>query len=190
MNMRGFRAVALGSLGILSALAACAPPGGGSRAPAPPPERRTVTGVGGSQGNVDITVEQGVIVTDLLATADAAWEALMPVYQSLEIEIGKIDPDRRAIGHPAISVSRRMAGLRLSRLFRCGDTMTGPIADESRVTVTIETRIEAMEDGSRVLSMISASAIPFDGSGANRECTTTGKLETEIHQALVARLAG
>jgi hypothetical protein len=188
MKVRQSRHYALATAAISLAVAACTPPGGVSQAPAPPPERRTVTGVGGPQGNVEISVEQGVIATDLLAPVDEAWTALVEVYQELELELGKIDPNTYTLGNPALVASRRLVGLRLSRLFRCGDTMTGPVADGSRVTVNIETRLEASEGGSRALSMVEASAVPFDGSGANRQCTTTGRLETEIHQALLKKL--
>lgn len=188
MKIRRSQRYALATTAISLALTACTPPGGGTQAPAPPPERRTVTGVGGPQGNVDISVERGVIATDLLAPVDEAWPALVEVYQELELELAKIDPNTHTLGNPALAATRRLAGLRLSRLFRCGDTMTGPVADESRVTVSIETRLEASEGGSTAFSMIEASAVPFDGSGANRQCTTTGRLETEIHQALLKKL--
>ncbi len=161
---------------------------------APRPDRvvtslGTSTGAATRSGNLDFYLDERYESMEVpSASAEYLWPALLGAYEDLELGMGAVDTEAYMVGNPNLTVSRRLAGHRMSRLFRCGNSMTGPVADDSRITVNVETRIAEVEGGSVVSTLVLASAMPSDGTGTVRPCTSSGLLEEEIHEALLKRL--
>jgi len=149
------------------------------------------TGIATRQGNLEYLVgdySQSQIVP---ATVDQAWPALMQAYQDLELGPGRIDPASHTLGHSGLVAARRLVGERLSRLFNCGSNMTGPVANQSRITLVLDTRLEALEDSAVLVTLVEGTAVPFEATEATgRRCASTGLLEQRIHERLLERLAG
>lgn len=177
-------------------LSACA---SSSSSPTPVPDQptRVSTGLtttgssslGAANGALDYYRDEGFISIEVpSASAEFLWPSLLQTYEDLEISLGKIDTDAYILGNTDFQFTRRLSGIRASRMFRCGSTMTGPLADAARISLDIETRITEVEGGSVVSTLVRGAAAPFDGGGALRPCTSTGVLEEAVHEGLLKRL--
>ena len=69
-------------------------------------------------------------------TLDRVWQALRAVYQELGLRANEVDPRARRVGVRAQRLTRDAGGTRLSVYLDCGSGLTGPHADEYRVTLT------------------------------------------------------
>ncbi len=152
----------------------------------------TGSSTGSRTGSLDYYTDEGYESIELPIKAVEVWPLLLQAYQDLELPLASMDTEARIVGNPQLVAPRRIAGHRMSRLFRCGDTMTGPVADASTITIDVETRLDDVEGDADVASIAStlvrANAMPRDGTGANRPCTSSGQLETEIHEAILKRM--
>ncbi len=116
-------------------------------------------------------------------TPDKVYQALIVAYSELGIPATIINPkdglvaaiNRRAVG--------RLGNERLSRYVSCGDSMTGPCANQDRVVLSVISW--AKPDGagkSRVETRVVGNASDSGGTSLKMPCTTTGELESRIHK--------
>jgi hypothetical protein len=169
-------------------LAACT----SATTPGPVPSGPTSVIATGSHGmHVSMGSTGGMTAHTVGGTADAVWSALPAVYEELQIPVRTMERDAYRLGNRELQVSRRLAGVALAQYIDCGlGAGSTPLANTSRVTLSILTRLQQVGDSTQVLSELTGTGRPFDATGGDRvRCTTTGRLEARIVSLLRTRLA-
>lgn len=182
-------------LGIVVLASACA--SGGQQQIAE--EQRGISSmnisVTGLAAGVDLRYieELSPAVDTLDAPLEAVWTALPDAYVRLGIPIRSVNPEARLLGNDGFTARGELGGRRISGYLHCGRTMTGDIADEYDVRLTILTQLQAVEgrtDRTRVVSVVDAVARPTTRSGNALRCSSTHALEDAILGAIGLALAG
>lgn len=121
---------------------------------------------------------------------ERAISVLAAVYQEMEIPVTLRDPATRSLGNPELAGRRRLAGRPLSAYLDCGHTLTGPVADNYRVQLSVITSLQPAEGGkTRVVTRVGGQARSNEGaSGHPVTCTSRGRLEEQIASGLRAKL--
>ncbi len=189
-----------GWLPLLSAVvvAACAPaaqtegPAPSSGAGTGSTQDRYVTGVLSDGTGVRYTVEDEVVVYTIDHPPATTWSALVAAFGSIEIDANLVDPANRRVGMQDVVVTRRtrLAGERPSTYLDCGSTLTGPIAEQSRIHTTFLATAAAVDGQTTAVRFeMVAQAVPFDaGDSEARRCRSKRTLEARIIQELFRRL--
>ena len=165
--------------------------GGGATASTPAPivvndERDAV--LSAAMGERVISTDQAIYESVAMAP-DKVYQALIVAYSELGVPATIINPrdglvaslNQRAVG--------RLGNERLSRYVSCGDSMTGPRADQDRVVLSVISWAKPDGTGNtRVESRVVGSATDSGGTSMRMPCTTTGELESRIHKAAKAAL--
>jgi hypothetical protein len=160
--------------------------GGGTKASTPGPivvndERDAV--LSAAMGERVISNDQA-IYESVSATPDKVYQALIVAYSELGVPATIINPRDGLVAALNRRAFNRLGNERLSRYVSCGDSMTGPRADQDRVVLSVISW--AKPDGSgntRIESRIVGNATDSGGTGIRMPCTTTGELESRIHKA-------
>jgi hypothetical protein len=119
------------------------------------------------------------------------YQALLVVYTDLGIPATAVNPATGLVAAIERRVSGRLGGTNLSRFFSCGESMTGPRADQDRVVLSVVSRVKANgTDKSRVETRIVATATGSRGTADRMPCTTTGELESRLHREVRRALRG
>jgi hypothetical protein len=169
----------------LMALGGCA--SSGASAP-PSPEAQPVELRRGIEGTQTV-IQQGAVVT---ATVDApmqpAWTALQAAYGDLGMKVTVRDAMAHQLGSEGLRLVR-LADHRASWYVDCGSDLSGPIADNARVLVTVLTALQAHPGGGiDVGTKLNAEARYRGALEGVRDCASTGKLEAAIVQRLQEHL--
>lgn len=140
----------------------------------------------------DIRIENisGAVSGNVDAPRSAVWDVLVEVYRELGLR-----PTTTAIADGILAADgfrmRRIGGRRPSRWVDCGQDVAGAVADEADVTASVSTRLRAVEDSLTVVSTeVEANARRRASATGSLHCTTTGRLERRILDAIYARVAG
>ena len=114
------------------------------------------------------------------------------VYGSMKVKINHADSVNGLLGNTGFNNTGGFAGQRMSYWLGCGEGMLGPNADRWRVTIAILSSIEPVSrDTTKLRTLVIASARNVaEGSSVPSNCNTTGKLEEQIHQKVLAMPAG
>lgn len=165
-------------------------PAGAQQTPRPPVLR--IGSLDGSSINLERPPEFVSVSEDTVpAPADSLWVDLPKIYHDLGVEDVGQDPSQWTFGNAGFTIRRRLGGKRLSHYLRCGSTMTGSVADQYDVHMSILTQLQPLPSGSTLVrSSLQATAIPRSHSGNTVECSTTGKLEESIAKSLALEAAG
>lgn len=174
---------------VAALLPACASSSEDPQAPAPQ-STRVQTNLRTQQGMLTFEVDDYTQAAPIPGTPEDSFPVLLTLYEQMELGPGRVEPSTFEVGHPALTVSRRIDGERMSRLFNCGSNMTGPLADQSRLTLTLTSQLTSEGDQTMLRTRIEAYAVPNDGAGNRINCTSNGRLEERIHSRLVAVLIG
>jgi hypothetical protein len=129
------------------------------------------------------------IYASIAAPPDKVHQALIVAYSELGVPATAINPKDGLVATLNRRAFNRLGNERLSRYVSCGDSMTGPRADQDRVVLSVVSW--AKPDGSghtRIESRIVGNATDSGGTGTRMPCTTTGELESRIHKAAKAAL--
>lgn len=168
---------------LTGALGACASSGARNRAG---PERTTVTGTG--FGPMQIFTEPGVGSRTIDAESADIWAILPGVYEQLQIPVSHTDPGLKELGNRRYR-ARRVEGDRMSKYVRCGTSMTGALADEYNLTLSVVTRLTDEPGGkTKVLTTVDAIGRPRATSGNPVRCESAGVLELRVAQLVAERL--
>jgi hypothetical protein len=112
------------------------------------------------------------------------FSVLPSVYRDLGIPLGTVDTNRFILGNTDHRASRRIAGVRMSRFFRCGRSagFGAELADAGPVRISIISRVDGDgADGARIRTEASAEARSTDGTSTARSaCASTGLLEALV----------
>ena len=184
------RTLALGLLSLTTlGLAACASgSGSGQTSPAPGQATRSTMSGAGMEG-VEIFNEPGTGERTVEANLDEVWLALPVAYSRLDIPITVSDPGRHAYGNAGYRASR-VEGKRLSAYFNCGVGMTGPLADDYNVTISVVSELSDSPEGTRILTTVSGQGKPRATSGNSVHCSSRGVIEMRVGQIVAEVLAG
>lgn len=171
-------------------LAACGTSGPGSLSDQP----RT------REQNIDLDVQGDLILrtTEELTVrvdtvdvpADRLWRHLPAVYDSLGVGISAVNAEARILGVEHTRVRGQVGGTRVSRLLRCGVSVTGDIADEYEIHLTSLTQIEADGGRSVVSTHVRAYALPGGYTSNAVRCASRGELEQRILNRLMWEATG
>jgi hypothetical protein len=150
--------------------------------------------VGGMSSAYDLRyVEDLTPVVDTVdAPLDPVWNALPDAYVRLGVPLREVNPEAHLLGNDGFRVRGELGGERISRYIHCGRTMTGDIADQYDIYMTILTQVQAVEgtDRTRVVSLVDARAQPTSRSGNALRCTSSQRLEDAILGAIGLAMAG
>ncbi|NNK62826.1 MAG: hypothetical protein HKO98_06405 [Gemmatimonadetes bacterium] len=123
------------------------------------------------------------------AEVGAVWRGLQDVLAEFELPIAQLDASagRLQMG----GRMPRIDGKRMSHWFDCGRSMTGAVADRSTIAVAMAIQLRATTAGTTVLDHATqATASPRDNPGNTLACTSEGRLEAFIFEAVAARVGG
>lgn len=152
-------------------------------------EGRTTVG-GAGFGSVQLYTEPGTGERNIRANVADVWAVLPGAYEQLGIPVGYTEEGRKELGNRGYR-ARRIDGARMSKYFRCGTSMTGALADEYNLTVTVRTRVTANADGgATILTTADAIGRPRATSGDPVRCESAGQLELRIAQVVAEVLEG
>jgi hypothetical protein len=137
------------------------------------------------------TVRANEAVPKVAATVKSAPSVVLPIlrdtYSELGIEPKVFDAATGAVGNRYFFKSYRLGDAPLSRYFDCGGTLTGPAADNYKITMSVVSVVRPNGTGSKIETLVSARA--DDAASSNsRSCSTNGMLEAELYRILVRRL--
>jgi hypothetical protein len=177
-----------GALAALLVLGGCSSGGGRSAtatsAPAPivvKDEREAV--LSAAIGERVVADNLGVFYS-IEAPPDKVYQALIVAYGDLGIPATIVNPKDGLVAVTNRWVIRTLGDSRLSRYLSCGESMTGPRADQDRVVISVISWAKPDGAGStRIETRIVAMANDTGGSNVRMPCTTTGQLESELHRA-------
>lgn len=131
---------------------------------------------------------RGDIVAFTAAPGDV-WKAVPDAYAELGIEVGTVDPENRVIGNPKLVARGRLAGQPLTRWVSCGvDAFGVPLSNAHRVELSVLSEVRSSPDGGTAVETRVGGVALRSASGANAVCTSTGKLERRIAQAIRERV--
>jgi hypothetical protein len=175
----------ISSVLLMVGSASCASSSG--RTDVGPPSERTVA--------VD---DQQVYRTSVLANAKVqipappgrVFDALKAVYDDLGVPPGTHDPSTGRYGNSDFFKSRRFANEPLSTFLNCGESFTGPVANNYRIYMSLVSAVRPDgKGGSEVETAFSASAQNMEGSSSDRiSCGSTGRLEERIRKTLLLKV--
>lgn len=168
---------------LIIGLAACAssPEGGTSSRP--------TRMVGLSGGDAEIQLQSEVLENQKMIPAPPAqvWRKLLEVYRELELPLARVDSAGMTISNPTFEVRRQLAGRSLSTHLNCGINLTGEIANQRRIRMTLVSSVRAVADGSTVNTSLQAGALADGGASADAvACSSRGALE----ETIVSRVRG
>jgi hypothetical protein len=175
-------------LAVIPALLLGAACGNAPAAEAPKPERTIGVDVG---GNVVKTYSMDDEAQHTFAAPeDRVFNAVVAAYTLAGIPPTVADRPGHRYGNEGFIVPREFAGGKIGDFFRCGDDLGGPLVNRGTVVANVVTTLAATSPGSTVTTTsVSARVRRNDGaSSVPVTCTTTGRLEEQLRQAIATRL--
>ncbi|MDP2481561.1 MAG: hypothetical protein Q8W51_05750 [Candidatus Palauibacterales bacterium] len=127
---------------------------------------------------------EGAAEVDTIAEpAQKLWPFLEQVYDSLSIPVHVRNGEARVLGSVDFAATRRLGDHRLSLFLNCGSTITGSMADQAELTMTVATQVRPADVAakeSEVITLVSATARQHGLSSSQTNCTSTRRLEDMI----------
>ena len=142
-------------------------------------------------GSLRTPDEAPVAAAVLAGKPDKVFSALRETYEELGIKVNILEPAGANGGHLGnryFIKNSRLGKVPLSQYLDCGNTMTGPAADNYKITMSVQSVVSAAPDGSSVNTRVAARADPPAAGGGSLACRSIGTLEAEIHRMLRTRL--
>ena len=178
--------LAIAALATAAAAGGCASGSGEDSVPRPQ-QRRTVLRVSG-YAPVEIFNEPGVGARTIATKPELAWGVLGGIYAQLGIPVEASDPRAMQIGNTGYP-ARRVGGERMNAFVDCGNNLTGPVADQYDITLSVITVLTAKEpESTEVLSVVDAYGRPRAVSGNTIHCQSRGVLELRIARLVAEAL--
>jgi hypothetical protein len=135
-------------------------------------------------GQTVVSADQS-IYDSMDAAPEKVYQALILAYSELGVPATIINPKEGLVAALKRRAFNRLGNERLSRYVSCGDSITGPRADQDRIELSVISW--ARPDGrgkTRVETRIVGTAFDSGGTGLKMPCTTTGTLESRLHKAV------
>jgi len=122
-------------------------------------------------------------------------QTVLPVlrgsYEELGIKVQVFDSAGASggqVGNKYFIKTYKLGDAPISRYLYCGNTITGPAADNYKVTMSVLSIVSPSGTGSNVQTHVSARADDVAAGGASLSCRSIGTLEAALHRVLVRRL--
>ena len=140
---------------------------------------------------VEILQEGQGVARLVAAPRDSVWRVLAEVYDRMGIPVAQSDRGQWEFGHPGYR-ARRIEGKRPSRFLNCGRSISGPLADQYSVTLSVLTRLTEAEGGTMVVTtVVGAAKSRESSSGGAVPCRSqASKLELRLVEIIVEVLEG
>jgi hypothetical protein len=170
---------------LVAATAACAS-SGGSTSVALPTERTVAVD--------DRAVYRTTVLPNTKFAVPAApsrvFEAIKAVYEELGVPPGTHDPSTGRVGNADFWKQRRFANEALSTFLNCGDSFTGPVANNYRVYMSLMSVVRPDgKGGSELETAFTAQAQNMEGTAGDRiACGTSGRLEERIRKSVLLKV--
>jgi hypothetical protein len=137
------------------------------------------------------TVRANEALPKVATTVKSAPSVVLPIlrdtYSELGIDVKVFDPATGAVGNRYFVKSYRLGDTALSKYLDCGGTITGPAADNYKITMSVLSVVRPNGTGSQIETLVSARADDAAG-GSSLSCSTIGTLEAHLYRVLVRRL--
>jgi hypothetical protein len=180
------------SLGLFVLLlaAACAPASSAAGGP-PPLGRESRILETGSGADIYLAGEVRVMGSQVAGAPTRVWSELLAVYREMGIELTTVDRNVWRVGNGQFIAFRRLAGRPMTTYVSCGATLSGPVAANNRIQMSVDSELEAVgSDSTRIRSWITATAHSTEGASRNAlACSSTGALERDIAARVARRLS-
>ncbi len=124
------------------------------------------------------------------APPSRVFEAVKAAYGELGIPPGTNDPATGRFGNIDFWKTRRLGDQAMSTYLNCGESFTGPTANNYRVYISLLSVVRPDgQGGSELETAFSAQAQNMEGTSADRiPCGSTGRLEERIRKSLLLKL--
>ena len=124
------------------------------------------------------------------AAPSRTFEAVKVVYQELGIPPGTHDPSTGRFGNTDFWRQRRLANEAMSTFLNCGESFTGPVANNYRIYISLVSMVRPDGKGASELeTAFTAQAQNMEGSSGDRiSCGSTGKLEERIRRGVLLKV--
>jgi hypothetical protein len=132
---------------------------------------------------VDFRREHGITRGVIAGPPDSVWRAVRAMLADVGIPIKLDDRADGVIGNERFRAVRRLGKVPLSRLFSCGEGLTGPNADAYHVFIRFVVRLAPVPTAARTRFEMRVYAEAVDVPGGRPErlpCTTSGRLELTL----------
>jgi hypothetical protein len=178
---------ALSSIVLVAACASTGP--AGSPASAARPDQ-TVRVIGSSsRSSVTMAADDPSTSHTLAYSVEQVWLALPSAFDALGIPVRTLDPAKRIIGNPGVTLRHRLKDVPLSRYLDCGGGQMGPNADDYDVRLMFDAQVLPTEGGAKLTTTIGAVARPANYAQEYSECSSKGTLESRFVELVQAKLA-
>ena len=124
------------------------------------------------------------------AAPSRTFDAVKAVYEELGIPPGTHDPATGRFGNADFWKQRRLANEAMSTYLNCGESFTGPVANNYRIYMSLLSMVRPDgKGGSELETAFSAQAQNMEGSSGDRiACGSTGKLEERIRKGVLLKV--
>ena len=141
---------------------------------------------GASQYDVSSKEQKDVMEQTILAPIDSAWRALPGVFLELDVEPGTVDQKTHVISNTSFVVRHTLGGAPLSRYVNCGSSISGPAANQMKVTLSLVVQVVASDSNgvSKLRSQVDGWGVDEAVSSSRVHCASTGGLEARIARML------
>jgi hypothetical protein len=124
------------------------------------------------------------------AAPSRTFDAVKLVYEELGIPPGTHDPSTGRFGNTDFWKQRRLGNEAMSTYLSCGESFTGPAANNYRIYISLMSMVRPDgKGGSELETAFSAHAQNMEGSSADRiACGSTGRLEERIRKSVLLKV--
>ena len=124
------------------------------------------------------------------AAPSRVFDAVKAVYEELGIPPGTHDPATGRVGNTDFWKSRRLGNEALSAYLNCGESFTGPVANNYRIYISLMSIVRPDGQGASELeTAFSAQAQNMEGTSGDRiSCGSTGRLEERIRKSVLLKV--
>lgn len=134
---------------------------------------------GGQNLNLRTTSEIDVVHDTVAGDPDELFSTLPEAYDNLGIPISTVNAEAKTIGVLETRAQGDFAGERISLWLDCGESITGNVADQREIYLTVLTQVEPLEgaEGTGVSTHLRGYAVQ---GGNRRDCSSQSRLERRI----------
>jgi hypothetical protein len=124
------------------------------------------------------------------AAPSRVFDAVKAVYEELGIPPGTHDPATGRVGNTDFWKSRRLGNEAMSAYLNCGESFTGPVANNYRIYISLMSIVRPDGKGaSEIETAFAAQAQNMEGTSGDRiACGSTGRLEERIRKSVLLKV--
>ena len=139
----------------------------------------------------DRHTDDHTVVMKYLAPVPAIWDAIMATFVDKKVPLTLVDRPAGRMGDTSLKLIRSWNGQPLSAYLSCGNTMTGPRANDERIHAVFLAQMSRLRaDTVAVAIHFSAQSQPINSGNIASigQCSSTAKAEEDFLRAVTTRL--